>query len=101
MMTSIDFPWIAITAVLGFVVTVLLIVFKEWLSNNKKILDALQDLKLEVVRQNEKLKTLFHQNLNLKAELKALEKKVEKIEHKQTACGNCEHILHRDSYNGD
>lgn len=91
-----DFPWLAVTGVLGFLLTILIILFKEWLANNKKILTALQDLKLEYVRQNEQLKTLFNQNINIKSELHDLTKKVEEIDKRQVSCGSCVNFKHHE-----
>lgn len=101
-MTPQAFPWIAVTSVLGFFVALLFMILKNWLNklnennketlaNNKLILTALQDLKLEYVRQNEQLKTLFNQNINFKSDLKSLRDEVEQIKLRQTSCGGCEY----------
>ncbi|MCG8474183.1 MAG: hypothetical protein MI784_01685 [Cytophagales bacterium] len=71
--------WV-LSGVLGVFGSLLLILFKKWLTDTSKIIELINQLRLELVKQNEQLKTLFSTSLLQKEELKGLEKRILELE---------------------
>ena len=69
-----------LSGVLGVFGSLLLILFKKWLTDTSKIIELINQLRLELVKQNEQLKTLFSTSLVQKEELKGLEKRILELE---------------------
>lgn len=79
------YNWI-LSGVVGFFVAIFIMVIRNKLTNDSKVVDAINSLKLEVVKQNERIKTLFDSNINTKADIKTLKGKVEGIEIRMAQC---------------
>lgn len=82
----------ALAGVLGFVVTVLLLVGRAIASSLGKKIDKLinvvETLGHDNVRHNERIKTLYNLILNQKQDLKDLSDRVDDVERKQLLCRN-------------
>ncbi len=77
--------WV-LSGVVGVALTLFLILFKNWINNQQENhrdnLLALSELKNEIVRQSEQLKTLFMIQDDIKSDVHNLEKRVIKLEQK-------------------
>ncbi len=73
--------WV-LSGVVGFTITLLLILFRSWLNKSDKLISAINDLKVVIAQQSVQLKTLFNFNDDVKEEIKEHDKRISKIEQK-------------------
>lgn len=70
----------ALTGLVAFLISVLLILFKRWITNSTDLTKAITDLKVETVRSSEQLRTLFERFMKVEKSNTDLEKRVRKLE---------------------
>ncbi len=84
--------WI-LTAVVGFFMSIFLMLFKNWMSDQKeqqrKVVDVINELRLTLVEQQSQMKTLFNNHINTRADIKELNRRIDKVERQQYQCGKC------------
>ncbi len=73
--------WI-LSGVLSFALAIFLILFRNWTSKQDGLIEAINELRLTIVKQSEQLKILFNMNNDTKAEIKELDRRINKIEQK-------------------
>lgn len=78
----------ALSGIAGFLIALVLMLIRNKLTNDAKIVEAINSLKLEVVKQNERITTLFQSNINTKADIKQLKEKVGNLEVQMAKCKN-------------
>ncbi len=71
--------WV-LSGVLGVVVMVFSVLFKNWVSNQEKLVSAINKLEIAITQQSEQLKTLIQSTSEHARELKDLDRRVVKLE---------------------
>jgi len=80
--------WV-LTGSTGLMVSVLLILFRNWTDKQSKLVDAIQELKLLIATQSLEMKTLLNTNIDIRQDIKELKTRISKVEEKQISCGKC------------
>ncbi len=79
--------WV-LTGLVTFFIAVLMVLFRNWLGQQGKLLAAIQELEKAIVLQNQQLKTLFNERINNRAEIKEIESRVRELEKNRFRCKN-------------
>ncbi len=79
--------WV-LSGLLTFAFTVIMALFRSWLNGQGKLLDAINDLRKTIAVQNEQLKTLFNERINMRADIKEVERRVGELETSRFKCKN-------------
>ncbi|BDD10873.1 hypothetical protein FUAX_33050 [Fulvitalea axinellae] len=66
--------------VAGFLVAVLLLLFRVFLQNMGSLKTLINEIRMELVKQNEQLKTLFNKAIDQKEKVDRLEERVAEVE---------------------
>ncbi|BDD11657.1 hypothetical protein FUAX_40890 (plasmid) [Fulvitalea axinellae] len=66
--------------VAGFLVAVLLLLFRVFLQNMGSLKTLINEIRMELVKQNEQLKTLFNKAIDQKEKVDRLEGRVAEVE---------------------